>query len=138
MSSMANVLLIEPDKLLGETCAQALANAGYHVRAAADAQTAIALADEHQPDVVVLELQLVAHSGLEFLYEFRSYAEWRDIPVILHSQVPQRQLTRDWPKLQRSLGVVEYLYKPTSNLRDLVAAVRAAAPAKLTRPAVAK
>jgi two-component system phosphate regulon response regulator PhoB len=73
---MANILLIEPDRLLAEIYQRALSSEGHNVVVCAGAQSAILSADQSTPDLVILELQLVEHSGIEFLYEFRSYSEW--------------------------------------------------------------
>ncbi len=89
---MARVLLVEPDKLLARSYAGALRQAGYEVDTCVGAQAAISAADEHKPDVVILELQLVQHSGAEFLYEFRSYADWLAVPVILLTNTPPGDL----------------------------------------------
>ena len=80
------------------------------------------------PDVVVLELQLPGHNGVEFLYEFRSYPEWLHVPVVLHTFVPPAELTRA-VTLEAELGVRKMLYKPAATLTALCAAVWAAAPA---------
>jgi DNA-binding response OmpR family regulator len=85
---MARILLLEPDQVLAEAYRQALQQQGHSVVLSTSAQTAVLVADDHRPDLVILELQLVEHSGIEFLYEFRSYADWQDIAVIIQSQVP--------------------------------------------------
>jgi DNA-binding response OmpR family regulator len=130
---MTNVLLIEPDKLLGQIYQAALQSAGCRVAHCFDAQAAIAAADKRRPDVVVLELQLAGHSGFEFLYEFRSYADWQDIPVILNTGAPKRKFFGKFPQIVKSFGVSDYLYKPQTNLQDLLASVAAVAKVKLAR-----
>ena len=121
---MARLLLIEPDRPLGEIYAKALTAAGHQLTVSAGAQAAITAADQARPDLVILELQLVEHSGIEFLYEFRSYPEWQTIPVLVHSQVPPTEFAGSRELLERELGVRTYLYKPRTSLRDLLAAVR--------------
>lgn len=120
---MAQILLIEPDRLLAESYVQALQSAGHRLNAASSAQAAIMAADATKPDLVVLELQLVRHSGIEFLYEFRSYQDWQDIPVLIHTHVPQHEFDDSWRLLQRELGVRDYLYKPRTSLHRLVGSV---------------
>lgn len=120
---MAQILLIEPDRVLAESYVQALLHAGHEVQAAGGAQAAIMSADAILPDLVVLELQLVEHSGIEFLYEFRSYADWQDVPVIIQSQVPQSEFTDNRELLRSELGVRDYLYKPRTSLEQLLAAI---------------
>lgn len=121
---MPNILLIEPDRLLAQTYHQVLTEAGHQVVACAGAQAAVMAADKIRPDLVILELQLVEHSGIEFLYEFRSYPEWQTIPVLIHTHVPPAEFNESWPILGRELGVDIYLYKPRTSLRQLLATVR--------------
>lgn len=119
---MAQLLLIEPDSLLSQTYARVLAAAGHIVKCAHSAQQAVDSADETRPDLVILELQLTAHNGIEFLYEFRSYAEWLQVPVIILSLVPPQEFLTNSLNWQL-LGVGDYLYKPCTSLRQLLAAV---------------
>ena len=115
-----NILLVEPDKLLADTYTRALQHDGYKVKMAPTAQAAIFAADERRPDLVLLEVQLVSHSGIEFLYEFRSYPEWQDIPVIIVSHVPPGEFADSWGLLKNELGVSAYRYKPRTSLRALL------------------
>lgn len=119
---MAQLLLIEPDSLLSRIYIQAFEAVGHDVGVAYSAQEAIDRADEAHPDMVILELQLPRHNGLEFLYEFRSYAEWLKVPVIIQSFVPPQEFLTD-SSSWRLLGVVEYLYKPRATLQQLLFAV---------------
>lgn len=119
---MSTVLLLEPDQLLARTYEKALNYAGYDVIRSIDAQSAIDAADSRRPDLVILELQLTGHNGIEFLYEFRSYAEWQPVPVIIQSLVPPQEFRMN-SVLWRELGVVAYLYKPRTSLRRLLTTV---------------
>jgi DNA-binding response OmpR family regulator len=120
---MAQILLIEPDRVLAESYVLSLMHAGHEVQAAGSAQAAVMSADAIRPDLVILELQLVEHSGIEFLYEFRSYSDWQDVPVIIQSQVPPAEFADSWHLLQTELGVCEYLYKPRTSLLQLLKTV---------------
>ena len=120
---MAKILLIEPDRILAETYAQAILAAGHQVAVAPGAQSGILVADQFQPDLAVIELQLAGHSGIEFLYEFRSYADWQHVPVIIQSQVPPREFQASLELLQNELGVQDYLYKPHATLKDLISRI---------------
>jgi DNA-binding response OmpR family regulator len=118
---MSRILLIEPDRVLAETYRQTLLADGHQVICCASAQAGIISADQHQPDLVILELQLIEHSGIEFLYEFRSYPEWRSIPVVLHTQVPPVEFNDNHHLMKDQLNVATYLYKPQTSLRELSA-----------------
>lgn len=124
-----NILLIEPDKILAHNYGIALKNAGHTVTWVNNAQAAIHAIDESVPTVIVLELQLAMHNGIEFLYELRSYAEWQHIPVIIQSMVDRVRLG-SVEYMFEGLGIVDYLYKPVTKLRHLVYSVeRAVQPA---------
>lgn len=127
---MATILLIEPDAKLGKSYSAALGQAGHHVLCSATAQDAIIQADAAQSkpdstgiDAVILELQLVGHSGIEFLYEFRSYTDWRDVPVVIFSHTPPAELAASAKLLHQRLKVSAFLYKPHTTLRGLLASV---------------
>jgi len=121
---MSNVLLIEPNTLLAKSYIQALQHAGHKVAHATGAQAAIDAADKQLPDVVIVEIQLPQHSGIEFLHEFRSYPEWINVPVVVNTATsPARMMLAKKP-LQRDLGVVDILYKPRTTLQDLVRVAR--------------
>jgi DNA-binding response OmpR family regulator len=120
---MANILLIEPDRLLAETYKRSLEKVGHEITTCAGAQSGVISADKLAPDLVILELQLVEHSGIEFLYEFRSYSDWQAIPVLVHTMVPKREFNTSWHLLHDELGVRGYLYKPDTDLGTLLDAV---------------
>ena len=127
---MAHILIIEPDVRLAGSYAAALLASGHSVVCRTTAQDGIIAADVAAPDLVILELQLVAHGGIEFLYEFRSYADWRAVPVIVASHVPPAELAGSSELLESGLGVRRFLYKPYMTLEQLVsAAVAVLAPA---------
>ncbi len=116
-------LLIEPDVVLARTYREALEDAGWQVNWAPSAQAALDMADQTLPDIVILEVQLAAHNGIEFLYEFRSYPEWSNIPVVIHSLVPPQEFANH-NILYKELGVKGYYYKPNTRIIQLLAALR--------------
>lgn len=112
------VLLIEPDRVMGRTLAEAFKDAGHDVDVRRDAQTGLDGLDEHQPDVVVLETQLGKHNGVEFLYELRSQTDWLDVPVIIHT-ANSHALEPEFASAWRQLGVSQILYKPQTSMARL-------------------
>jgi two-component system cell cycle response regulator DivK len=94
---MNSVLLIEPDRVMAEIYKRTIEADGISaVTSVSGAQAAIMAADKHRPDLVILELQLIEHSGVEFLYEFRSYSEWQAIPVLVQTMVPFSEFRDNW------------------------------------------
>ena len=122
-SDVAHIILLEPDRVLAETYHAACRQAGHTLVPCASAQAAVLAADQQLPDAVIVELQLIEHSGIEFLYEFRSYAEWQSIPIIIHSQVPPAEFASNWQLFKNQLNIAHYLYKPQTNLKELLATI---------------
>lgn len=113
------LLFIEPDLILAKINKNIFETQGHSVVICATAQSAIFAADEIKPDLVILELQLIGHSGIEFLYEFRSYLEWQTIPVIVYTNVPIGEFAQSYQFMKSELGVTDYLYKPKASLAKL-------------------
>jgi DNA-binding response OmpR family regulator len=124
---MARILVIEPNITLAKIYKTILARNKHKIWLAKNAQEAINLADKNKPDIVILELQLPQHNGLEFLYEFRSYQEWRNTPVIIQSLVSPNEF-KDNFILWHKLGIRDYLYKPKSTLLQLIDCVNSYLP----------
>jgi DNA-binding response OmpR family regulator len=120
---MANVLLLEPNRVLSQAYTSALQHAGHQVSSVHSAQEAIHAADQTMPDVVLLELQLAGHDGIEFLHEFRSYPEWQAVPVVVISNMTPSTLQSIGITLKRDLGVTVCLYKPRVSLDRLLKTV---------------
>lgn len=120
-----NILIIEPDIILAEAYKKAFEAAGVAVKLCADAQSAIIAIDEQLPKAVILEIQLAGHSGIEFLQEFRSYEDWSDIPVYIHSNVPEYVVNNN-PNTWKTYGVKRYFYKPQTSMQQLIGTVKGA------------
>ena len=119
---MSNILFIESDRLLAKNVEKALRRAGHKVRHVVDPQTAIFAADSKTPDLVILDLMLAGRSGTEFLYEFRSYPDWSQVPIIIFSTLPVGEVTAYQAELSK-LNIRNFFYKPDTSLSQLVQAV---------------
>ncbi len=120
---MMDILLVEPDIVLLKSYKSQLETHGLTVFVATDAGSAIEQIDDNQPQLVVLEMQLAGHSGVEFLHEFRSYEDWANIPVVVYSSVPEYVFGLDramWTKF----GISRYLNKSKTSLTDLAGIIK--------------
>lgn len=118
-----HILLIEPDVILADVYADALRREGNTVQRAATAQQAIQAADSQLPDAVVLNIDLAAHNGIEFLYEFKSYPEWSKVPVVLLVSQINHDLS-DSAVLREQLSVERILSKSQTTTAKLCEAVQ--------------
>ena len=127
---MARVLLIESDRLLGASTQQALKRAGHRVNLQVDPQAAVDGADGARPDVIIMDLQFAGRSGVEFLYEFRSYPDWANVPVVVYSGLSLEELEQARRGFSQ-LNVAGFYSKSIVSLAQLTRAVdRLLQPAK--------
>jgi CheY-like chemotaxis protein len=123
---MAKVLLLETDHILAKNLSKYLRGLGHKISWCVEPQEAIDIADKKPPDVIVLDLMLANHrSGIEFLYELRSYPEWQNLPVVIFSHVAAEDLRGCLDSLKQ-LNVSAYRYKPTTSLSDLAKSINEA------------
>ncbi|MDH5286829.1 MAG: phosphate regulon transcriptional regulator PhoB [Betaproteobacteria bacterium] len=80
---MPTILAVEDEPAILELLRVNLADAGYTVREAADAETAQALLRESLPDLVLLDWMLPGLSGLALARQLRADARTRDLPIIM-------------------------------------------------------
>lgn len=112
------ILLLESDRVVANCIKRELEKQKAKVHIIAQAEEAIAVADEHTPDAVIAEISLPGHSATEFFYEFRTYPDWKKVPIIIYSsmQLPERAgNSQDW----KLLNISETLYKPDISIAEL-------------------
>ena len=119
---MARILFIEPDRILGANAKRIMKRAGHGVQWHVDLQVAIDSADAVRPDIIILDLLLAGRSGIEFLYEFRSYPEWTKVPVVIYSNVRSEEFNADYVGFNQ-LNITAYHYKPATTIAGLLKTV---------------
>jgi len=114
----ANLLVVEDEPNIRELLATSLRFAGFAVDVAADGATALHLAQQRQPDLVVLDVMLPDLDGFEVTRRLR--AGGRHVPIVF---VTARDTLDD--KIQGlTVGGDDYVTKPFS-LEEVVARIRA-------------
>ena len=116
------VLFVDDNPLLTELVERIFAgDPGVTVQTAPDGRTALRLASQQQPDIVLLDLHLSDMSGEALLRQLNADTRTRWIPAVIVSGAT----TPAAIERLSDLGVVAYLTKPftSSQLRKLVNAV---------------
>ena len=105
---MGRVLVVddEPDVLL--LCRLNLQQRGHELLEAADGSTALEIARDLHPDVIVLDLMLPGISGYDVLEALQRDAETTDIPVLV---LTAKSLRADRER-SHGLGASAFLTKP--------------------------
>jgi DNA-binding response OmpR family regulator len=117
---LVRVLLVEDDPWLAELEADVLTQAGYDVIHAPHAPSAIAKIDEHQPDIIILDVLLTGSTAFALLHELQSYGDTKQVPVILCTNMADSLKLEDL----KTYGVQRIIDKTTMHPDDLVAAIR--------------
>jgi len=113
------VVIAEDEALIRMDLAEMLQEEGYDVVAeAGDGETAVKLAQEHRPDLVILDVKMPVLDGISAAERI---AEERVAPVLILTAFSQRELV----ERAREAGAMAYLVKPFSK-SDLVPAVEMA------------
>jgi DNA-binding response OmpR family regulator len=103
----AKILVVEDDKFLRELITQKLKREGHDVREAVDGEDGVRKIEEEKPEIVLLDLILPGIDGFEVLAKIKENPERKDVPVIILSNLGQR----DDVERGLKLGAVDFLIK---------------------------
>jgi two-component system response regulator MprA len=104
----------------------ALASEGYEITTASNGYDGLALAEDLQPDLILLDLRMPEMDGMEVLQRLRESEKTQKIPVIVLTGIS------DKTKIREALdkGITYYIVKPFE-CQDLISKVKfALMPAK--------
>jgi len=79
------VLLIDDDEETRSAIADFVVEAAFTIEQASDATSGLILAEQVEPDIVLLDLALPRHSGLDVLHRLKERHPTREIPVTIRS-----------------------------------------------------
>jgi DNA-binding response OmpR family regulator len=117
MRAMKTILVVDDEPKIADLARDYLEHAGFAVLTAGDGRTALTVARQRRPDLIVLDLGLPGLDGLDVTRELRRGS---NVPIVM--------LTARDDELDKlvglELGADDYLTKPFSP-RELVARVRA-------------
>jgi two-component system, response regulator PdtaR len=115
----ARVVIAEDEALIRMDLVEMLDEEGYDVVGeAADGASAVALAEEHRPDLVILDVKMPVLDGISAAERI---ARARIAPVVILTAFSQRELV----ERARDAGAMAYLTKPFTR-SDLVPAIEIA------------
>ena len=112
---MLNVLIADDEESVVELVRVTLEDERVRVIAAHDGVTALALAGELAPDLVLLDVNMPGHDGVDVCRRLRADARFARTPIVMLTAATRPEDVR------RGLeaGATEYLTKPFSPVRLL-------------------
>ena len=117
MTGPLRVLVVDDEQALAKVVGSYLEREGFAVELAYDGPSAVATAQDHRPDLVVLDLMLPGLDGVEVCRQIRSFSDAYIIMLTARDEEVDKVVGL-------SVGADDYLVKPFSP-RELIARVRA-------------
>ena len=117
---MKKILVAEDDKFLANALRVKFTKASFEVKLVTDGVEAIEALKTFTPDVILLDLIMPKKDGFEVLKELRGNQNWKNIPVVVASNLGQKE---DADKA-KSLGAREYLVKTDLSIGEIVEKVK--------------
>ena len=117
---MKKVLLIEDDKFLSDMYVTKFSKFGYKIETAYDGEEGIRKIKGLKPDIILLDIRLPLKNGFEVLKETKKDQKTKDIPIILLTNLGQKEDTERGLKL----GAVDYLIKAQFTPQEVVDKVK--------------
>jgi PAS domain S-box-containing protein len=104
------VLVVDDDNAAHDILATILGRQGYRLLHARNSQEALALAREHRPDAITLDVMMPRIDGWSVLSALKADPELADIPVVMVTMLNERGMAM-------SLGAAGFLTKPVDSQR---------------------
>ena len=119
---MANktVLLVEDDEMLHTMYTQKFTKEGYDVKSAYNGAEGVRMAEEHKPDIVLLDIIMPKMDGFVALKKLKKNDETADIPVIMLTNLGQEEDIRKG----KELGATDYFIKANHTPQEIVEQVK--------------
>ncbi|MGI8906572.1 MAG: response regulator transcription factor [Candidatus Sumerlaeaceae bacterium] len=121
MTEKKKILAVDDESDVLLILKTALISEGYQVFTATNGPDAIALAREHTPDLMVLDMMMPDMNGFETLRHIRDGSATQGVPVIMLTGVSDKDKIRQ----ALDLGIDYYIVKPFE-FHDLIAKVKLA------------
>jgi DNA-binding response OmpR family regulator len=87
------ILIVEDDKILAETLQAILTDTGwYEIALAYGGDTGLKLAEEFQPDLIILDLLMPGMTGMDLLAEWNKTGLSKRIPITVATNLDQLQI----------------------------------------------
>jgi CheY-like chemotaxis protein len=115
VKAIKTFLIIEDDPYSRELEKALFERAGYTVLVAEDAEKGIAIAEDEEPDLILLDFQLPQMSGLQALENLKNNHKTREIPCVFVTA----SANEDQIEKLKSSGACGYISKPI-NTRTFV------------------
>lgn len=113
---MKKILVVEDDKFLANAFRVKLTKAQFEVKLVYDGDEALKSLLTFTPDLILLDLVLPKKDGFNVLEYIRKTPQYKDIPVIIATNLGQKE---DVEKA-KTLGANDYIVKSDLSMKELL------------------
>lgn len=117
---MKKILFIEDDLAIAKSLSYKLQQAKFNVTIINNGTHALEILKKIKPHLVLLDIILPGKDGIEILKELKSSSKFKNIPVILLTNLSDEQRIAE----AISLGSFDYLIKSSWSLEQIVEKVK--------------
>jgi DNA-binding response OmpR family regulator len=110
------ILIVEDEQTIVDVLSNALASEGYTTIACADEREGLALALEHRPNLILLDVVMPLERGVSLLGELRADSWGRHVPVIvLTNMLDAEHLV----ETERN-GIFDFVVKGDTSVEEII------------------
>ncbi len=113
---MKKILIVEDDTYLANAYRVKLTKAGFETKNAFDGEEALSILQSYTPDIILLDIVMPRKDGFATLEEIKRNQNLKDIPVVLASNLGQKEDIDRGMKL----GASEFFVKTDFTLNNLI------------------
>lgn len=119
-NKLGNILIIEDDAFMGGLLQRKFAQENYGIFNATNAENALDILKKNKIDLVLLDIILPGTDGFAFLSNIKKSPEFKDIPVIITSNLGQPE------EIEKGLkeGAADYIVKANTAPTEIVEKVK--------------
>lgn len=118
------VLIVDDDSANRMLLASLVRHAGHEAHAVATGEDALRVAQQHPPDLVIVDLHMPGMGGVAFIKELRHGAETAEVEIALYTATEMSAPMRDFMEMFAIRGFIPKPSEPNDILRAIDEALR--------------
>jgi len=121
MKEKKTILIVEDDFYFVKAYSLKLEKEGVNVASVGDGEAATEfLKKNKKPDMIILDLMLPKKNGFEVLKEIKSNNEWKNIPLVILSNLGQEEDI----KKGKEMGALDYIVKADTSIEEAIGRIK--------------
>ncbi|MBU0546832.1 response regulator [Patescibacteria group bacterium] len=119
INKQKNILLVEDDPFIIDIYSTKLKEAGFDVQSSTDGEDALKKIKDGNPDLILLDIVLPKLTGLECLKQIKSFPQFKDIPIIILSNLGQKYEVEKGLQMGANKYLIKAHYTPSEIIKEI-------------------